>query len=330
MADVARHANVSTAAVSYFLSGDSLGLKRVGADARERILKAIADLQYVQNSAARQLRRRQAGRICLILPRLGVPYSDRIASDVQAAARARGLSTIIVAGGDYQAVERIFLEIESGLADGLIAELQHLAAEDVEALTRRLATRKPLIIFHPIVRPNRFSVFRQDATAAIREVLQTLYGDGHRRIAYMQHAALGERTRVNAYLAFLGAAGLPFDETLMVDGAQSRRSAHEAVLKLLKVSERPTALIAESDFAAVTALNSFQAAGLKVPADIAVVGCGNIDEGLFSYPRLTTIGPQEASFSHLADHLADLIAGKRISRSKVFELPWSVIRRDSA
>ena len=118
----------------------------------------------------------------------------------------------------------------------------------------------------------------------------------------MQHAALGERTRVNAYLAFLGAAGLPFDETLMVDGAQSRRSAHEAVLKLLKVSERPTALIAESDFAAVTALNSFQAAGLKVPADIAVVGCGNIDEGLFSYPRLTTIGPQEASFSHLADH----------------------------
>ena len=62
-----------------------------------------------------------------------------------------GLSTIIAAGGDYQTVERIFLEIESGLADGLIAEFQHLTAEDVEALTRRLATRKPLIIFHPIV-----------------------------------------------------------------------------------------------------------------------------------------------------------------------------------
>ena len=40
--------------------------------------------------------------------------------------------------------------------------------------------------------------------AAIREVLQTLYCDGHRRIAYMQHAALGERTRVNADSAFLG------------------------------------------------------------------------------------------------------------------------------
>src|SRR3954451_807664 len=125
MADVARHANVSTAAVSYFLSGDSLRLRRVGADARVRILKAIADLDYVQNSAARQLRRRQAGRICLLLPRLGVPYSDRIAREVQASAKARGLSTIIVAGADHQAVERIFLEIESGLADGLIAELQH-------------------------------------------------------------------------------------------------------------------------------------------------------------------------------------------------------------
>ena len=139
MADVARHANVSTAAVSYFLSGDKLRLKRVGADARVRILKAVADLNYVQNSAARQLRRRQAERICLILPYLGVPYSDRIARDVQAVAKERGLSTIIAAGADYKTVERIFLEIESGLADGLIAELQHLTAEEVEGLTRRLA-----------------------------------------------------------------------------------------------------------------------------------------------------------------------------------------------
>jgi DNA-binding LacI/PurR family transcriptional regulator len=330
MADVARHANVSTAAVSYFLSGGSLRLKRVGADARVRIMKAIADLNYVQNSAARQLRRQQAGRICLLLPRLGVPYSDRIAREVQAAAKARGLSTIIVAGADYDTVERIFRDIESGLADGLIAELQHLSAKEVEGLARRLAARKPMVIFHPTVRPKRFSVFRQDAAMAIGEVLQSLYDAGHRRIAYMQHAALGENTRVNAYLAFLKTAGLPFDPTLMVDGAQSRRSAHKAALALAALKDRPTALIAESDFAAVTALNAFQTAGLKIPADIAVVGCGNIDEGQFSHPRLSTIGPLTTSFSHLADHVADLIEGKRISRSKVFELPWSVIRRESA
>ena len=172
------------------------------------------------------------------------------------------MSTIIVAGGDYQAVERIFLEIESGLADGLIAELQHLTAEDVEALTRRLATRKP----HDHLPSHRETepIFRVPAGCDggdPRSASDSLYGDGHRRIAYMQHAALGERTRVNAYLAFLGAAGLPFDETLMVDGAQSRRSAHEAVLNLLTVSERPTALIAESDFAAITALNTFKPRG---------------------------------------------------------------------
>src|SRR3712207_7870789 len=58
---------------------------------RSRIEEAVTALGYVQNGAARQLRRRQAGRICLVLPHLGVPYSDRIAQDVQAAAEQRGL-----------------------------------------------------------------------------------------------------------------------------------------------------------------------------------------------------------------------------------------------
>jgi DNA-binding LacI/PurR family transcriptional regulator len=60
MADVARRAGVSTAAVSYFLSGDSKRLRFVGQEARQRILEAVAELNYVQNRTARQLRRRQA------------------------------------------------------------------------------------------------------------------------------------------------------------------------------------------------------------------------------------------------------------------------------
>ena len=331
MADVARRARVSTAAVSYYLSGDDARLKRVGVEARERIHEAIAALHYVQNGAARQLRRRRAGRICLVLPRLGVPYSDRIAQDIQAAAERRGLSLVIAAGPDRASVERIFREVEGGLSDGIIADLQHLAAEEFEgAATRLAALRKPMILFHPTAAPSGFSVFRQDAATAVNAALRRLFEAGHRRIAYMRHAALGERTRVDAYLAFRAAAGLERDDSLVIDGAESRRTAHEAALALLARPIRPTALFAESDFAAVTGLNAFQAAGLRVPDDIAVIGCGNIDEGRFSQPPLTTIGPQSARFSHLADHVADLIEGKAVSRSEVFELPWSVIPRESA
>src|SRR5688572_27961039 len=116
-------------------------------------------------------------------------------------------------------VQRRLRAIKSGLVDGLIAELPHASAKQVEGLARRLADRNPMVIFHPTVRPKRFSVFRHDAAMAIGEVLQSLYDSGHRRIAYIQHAALGENTRVNAYIAFLKTAGLPFDPTLMVDGA---------------------------------------------------------------------------------------------------------------
>ena len=331
MADVARHANVSTAAVSYLLSGGEASEKRVGSEARQRILEAVAELSYVQNRAARQLRRRQADRIALVLPLLGVPYSDRIAQDVQMAATARGFSTVVAAGEDYRAVERIFLEIEGGLADGVIADLQHLAAEELEILARRLALANvPMLIFHPTVLPARFSVLRQDVATPIGEALDYLYGLGHRRIAYMLHGALGEKSRVTAYLDFLRRKDLAFDQALMLDGALSRKSAHEATLKLLDIVPLPTALLAELDFAAITAINTLSRAGVGVPGDVAVIGCGNIDEGQFSNPRLTTIGPREPRFSHLAQHVADMISQKSEAEFEVFTLDWSMIRRDSA
>src|SRR5690606_30914912 len=137
MADVARRAGVSTAAVSYLLSGDRARLKFVGKEARQRILAAVEELNYVQNRTARQLRRRQAERICLVLPRLGVPFSDRMAQDVQSAAAKHGFSTIITSGNTAEQVGRIVGEVESGLADGLIADWQHLSAAEVSQFVAR-------------------------------------------------------------------------------------------------------------------------------------------------------------------------------------------------
>src|SRR5262245_47472805 len=158
MADVARRAKVSTAAVSYLLSGESARLRFVGMDARKRIMEAVAELNYVQNRTARQLRRQRAERICLVLPRLGVPFSDRIAQDIQSEAALHGFSTIITAGDTVGRIDRIVGEIESGLADGIIADWQHLSQDDVRAFAARLAAAgRPAVIFHPTIEPAGFS-----------------------------------------------------------------------------------------------------------------------------------------------------------------------------
>ena len=325
MADVARHANVSTAAVSYFLSGDNLRLKRV-----EQTRESESSRRSPTSIMCRTARPAAASATGgADLPDFAAPrralQRPHCAGCANGGERARAIDDHC-GGSRLQDVERIFLEIESGLADALIAELQHLTAVEMEGLTRRLAVaRKPMIVFHPTVQPNQFSVLRQDAANAIGEACGHFMTQGIGALPTCSTRLLGEKTRVNAYLTFLKFAGLPLRSTrgrwrrIAAIGPRDRSRPAE-------VGKRPTALFAESDFAAITALNTFRACRVEVPLDIAVVGCGNIDEGQFSYPRLSTIGPESATFSHLAHHVADLIAGKRISRSKVFELPWSVIQ----
>jgi LacI family transcriptional regulator len=331
MADVARRANVSTAAVSYLLSGDSARLRFVGRDARQRILEAVAELNYVQNRTARQLRRQQAERICLVLPRLGVPFSDRIAQDVQAAAQLHGFSTIITAGDTPERTDRIVREIESGLADGIIADWQHLSETEVAAFATRLAAAgRPAVIFHPTVGPAGFSVVRQGTGEAVFAALDYLYEAGHRRIAYMFHERAVDGSRLAAYRRFLGTKSLPERGELLIGGAESRKAAFANATALARRKRRPTALFAESDLAAVTALHAFEEAGLAIPDDIAVIGCGNIDEGEFSHPALTTIGPETTDYGHLADHLIALIAGRPGARPELFSVAWHLVRRASA
>jgi LacI family transcriptional regulator len=331
MADVARRANVSTAAVSYLLSGDSARLRFVGKEARQRILDAVAELNYVQNRTARQLRRQQAERICLVLPRLGVPFSDRIAQDVQAAAARHGFSTIITAGDALEQTDRIVGEIESGLADGIIADWQHLSEIEIRTFARRMAAAgRPAVIFHPSVEPAGFSVVRQRTGEAVFAALDHLYQAGHRHIAYMFHERAVDGSRLAAYRRFLETRSLPERAELLISGAEARKAAFANATALAARKQRPTALFAESDLAAVTALHAFEEAGLSVPADIAVIGCGNIDEGEFSHPALTTIGPETTSYCDLADHLIALIAGKPGVKPTLFSVAWHLVRRASA
>jgi LacI family repressor for deo operon, udp, cdd, tsx, nupC, and nupG len=76
-------------------------------------------------------------------------------------------------------------------------------------------------------------------------------------------------------------------------------------------------------------IHEFQRAGLSVPGDIAVIGCGNAEEGAFSNPRLTTIGPQQVSLIDETNHLLDMIERSGGARHRRFTVPWRLYPRES-
>jgi LacI family repressor for deo operon, udp, cdd, tsx, nupC, and nupG len=186
MADVARRAEVSTATVSYYLSGRAELLRRIGADAQQRIADAVAELGYMQNKAARHLRLQKTERICVLLPRLGIPFADKIARDVDEAARARGYSIIVVTGETPDVWRRVIRDVEAGLADGLIGDADMLTEDELNALFAGRLT-KPRVVLHPNARPTSFSVVNYDRLTGLESALDLLRADGRRRIAYVHN-----------------------------------------------------------------------------------------------------------------------------------------------
>jgi LacI family repressor for deo operon, udp, cdd, tsx, nupC, and nupG len=329
MADVARLAGVSTATVSYYLSGRSDLLKRVGAEARDRIHGAVAKLGYVQNSTARHLRRQRTERLCVLLPKLGIPFADKMAQDIDAVARGRGFSSIVVAAQDFDDWRRVLREVEAGLADGVVADADRFTAEELKALFEPFARLKPSVVLHPDAAPGSYSVVIQDRVAALMLALEHVRAKGHRHLAYIQNHSVRPHVRSAAVQAFAAAHAEAIASLVVIDGAESRETAAAAARRTLAMTPRPTAIILESDFSAVTVIEELQRAGVAVPHDIAVIGCGNAEEGYYCHPRLTTIGPQSMSLIAPTEHLIDIIENRGARKARTFQVPWMLHLRES-
>lgn len=331
MADVARLANVSTAAVSLFLSGRGERLKRVGADAQLRIREAVERLGYVQNQTARHLRLQRTERICVLLPQLGIPYADRIAQDVEAAAGRKGFSTIVVTGHSIETWQRVLGEVEAGLADGIIGDADGFTDEELTELFGPQARfSKARLILHPNADPAQFSVVNYDRLSALREALEHLRTSGRKRLAYVQNTTHRANPRAAMVEAYAAEHRLELDLVGCVEGASRRETAAAATRQLLALPQPPDAILVESDFSAVTIIEELQRHGLRVPDDVAVIGCGNAEEGFYCNPRLTTIGPTEMSLAEAAEYLIEGITSQTPQPHRRFLLPWTLIRRESA
>ena len=124
---------------------------------------------------------------------------------------------------------------------------------------------------------------------------------GHKRIGYVGFNARDEREK--AFLDVLHEQYIPLNETWIARGNASARNAAAATAQILSPPDRPTALVAHNDIAAIAAINTAAEMGFRVPADIAVIGFGNIDIAAYANPSLTTI-----------DQKLDMISEQLVSR----------------
>ncbi|RFU85560.1 LacI family transcriptional regulator [Streptomyces triticagri] len=297
LADVAARAQVSPATVSRVLNGNY----PVAAGTRERVLRAVDELDYVLNGPASSLAASASDLVGILVNDIADPFFGIMAGAVQSeigpGGRAGGerLAVVCNTGGSPERELTYLTLLQRQRADavvitgGAIEDAEHMnaLAAKMERLTD--AGTRVVLCGRPPAPDTGAVALTFDNRGGGRRLTEHLLGLGHRAIGYI--AGPEERTttrhRLEGHRAALAAAGLPDGET--VHGPYDRSSGYDAALELLRRDPSLTAIVAANDSVALGACAALRDAGRRIPDDVSVAGFDDLPFSIDTVPALTTV-----------------------------------------
>ena len=325
--DVAALAGVSPKTVSNVINGGVA----VRPETRERVERALAELDYVPNLSARGLRNGRSGAIALTLPEMGNAYSAELAASFVELARERGWVVQLDQTGNDPAREReLVSRARAHLVDGLVLNPVSLSGS-VLASTEGLP---PTVVIGE-VEPEHVDQVHVDSRSAAREVTEHLLALGHRRIAIVGAARTSGATatselRERGHAQALAAAGIALDPTLRVPlPSWTTSAAATGFAAWLDAHPLPDAVFAFTDSIAFGVLHVLAARGVRVPEQVSVIGFDDIDGAAYAIPALSTVSFDRRAFATAA---LDLLARRIEDRSAppdTVVVPHRIVERAS-
>lgn len=327
--DVARLAGVSAMTVSRVINDQP----RVKDETRRRVEAAIAALGYVPNGLARGLIRRKTKAIGLIVPDIANPFFTLIVRGAEDVAWRAGYHVILC--NTQTDLERERGHVGDMLAfrvDGvLIAPVSDRSAPQLRVLEQN---RLPFVLIDRTLPGFHGDLVQGDSVAGARLLVEHLIGLGHRRIAMLSEPAdvSTARDRVRGYREALEAAGMDFRPELVAESSAIHpRMAREAALRFLDLPERPTAIFALNNIAAIGVAEAARKRGLAIPDDLGLVCFDDIELASLLDPFLTVLAQPAETFGTIAMQLLlDRLAGNVSERGRTVLLPGELLVRSSA
>lgn len=281
--DVAKYAGVSPSTVSRALSGAAF----VEPETKEKVLKAVNDLNYKPNLAARSLKRGGSQLIGLIIPDITNPYFPEAVKYMELCAAKAGYSLILCdALGDVEKEKEYFQKLQYLCVDGI---LYISSTDSVDHV-------KPYIGEIPMVIVNRtFDVeapcFNIDNRDAARQAMECLIRNGHRKIAlYINDKSRQyNEERLEGCLETLQKYKMEQREEFIIRNIKSEEEACQETIRIMGGSNPPTAVFLFSDSMADGVYRGIKKSGMSIPEDLSVIGFDDIPHVKYLDPPLTTI-----------------------------------------
>lgn len=321
---VARRARVSPATVSRVLNDTG----RVSESTRARVLRAVRDLKYHPNLAARTLAHGRSRTLGLVVSNLRNPFFLDIFRTLEGDAHERGLE-VVVANTDYE--PRQLLTHVSLMRGRRLAGLALIVSETDPGLADMLADSKmPLVVFDEAAPVANFVNIAVDYASGTRKVVEYLYSLGHRRLAFVGHHTALEPldVRRRSFLGTVKSCCTSAESTTVAD-EDSPNGGLRATQHLLDSGFQPTAVVCVNDLMALGALKALRQRGLRVPQDVSVVGCDNISLSEFAFPPLTTIHIPRDRIGHIISEALMPSDGESRVLGRAIEIPSELLIRDS-
>lgn len=309
--DVAKKADVSITTVSYVLTGKRF----VSDDLKERVHLAMKEVGYRRNNLARSLRMGKTDTIGLVIPDSSNLFFAEVSRHVEDIGFENQYTVFLCNSDDNPDKQSKYLDVLiAKQVDGIVFIS---VFNDQSNLQQLVDANIPYVIVDRDEPNTTADVVLVDNFEGGKMAVNELIALGHRKIACITGPSMVNPSadRYLGYRKSLENSGLPFIDDYVVSGDFRHKSGENAMNKLLRVSNPPTAVFVCNDMMAIGAIRAINKSGLRVPEDISIIGFDNIPIAEAIVPALTTVAQP---ISKIASTALDILFSRMGGDNKDF------------
>ncbi len=326
MRDIAKIVGVSSATVSRVINGSNL----VRPETANRVRQVIEELKFFPNTNATTLKYGKSGTYGLIIPDITNPFFPEFLKQFEKIL-VKNNQEMLMATTDFhstrlqQSVRRMLVRKVDGVA--LLAS--EIETESIEAL---IHNRVPLVTMDRRKIGPGLSDVTINNTSGMEQAIEYLKSLGHTKIGYIGGSS--QRTisdhRANAFLRAMKKFELAVNHDFMRVGDYRFTGGEAAMIELIRLTDRPTAILTANDMTAIGALRALREYGYSVPGDFSIIGFDDIELGELIYPSLTTLRLPRHQFAETFFRALEDAGKDRNAPGKKYTVGTSLVIRNSA
>ena len=296
--DIANVLGISTAAVSKALNDDA----RISVKTKKAVKQVAKELNYQPNHLASALRKGKSNLVGVIVPRTNSSFFSSVVENIEEVLNKAGYNIIITQSNE--SFEKECKNIDTLLytqVDGIIASMANETV-DLSYYEKIKSNGIPLILFDRGENDLNVDYVGINDYDSSHMIIEHLVAKGCKRIA---HIGGYRRTRIfnnriRGYIDAIKKHDLPIDDELLIESSLTLEDGRRQMEKLLALKNRPDAVYAASDYAALGALQILNEQEIKVPLEIKLVGFGNEPFTSLVTPSITSVSQHSEQIGRLA------------------------------